>query len=161
MIKLWSYDVECFKNLFSITFVNMTDYFNKFSDCVDKKGKPIPITECISVEEIEKRLSEIETKIFWISDEDDSMLLELVSFINSMAAYYETKVDENDVPYQVPVRTDCYGFNCLMYDDTMIKAFMMYFNQFTSTKALLQYLYQLSKKITAKDFDKSQFYEDS
>ena len=161
MIKLWSYDVECFKNLFSITFVNMTDYFNKFSDCVDKKGKPIPMTECISVDEIEKRLSEIETKIFWISDEDDSMLLELVSFINSMAAYYETKVDENDVPYQVPVRTDCYGFNCLMYDDTMIKAFMMYFNQFTSTKALLQYLYQLSKKITAKDFDKSQFYEDS
>lgn len=160
MINPWSYDVECFPNLFSITFVNVKDYNSKFSDCVDSNKKPIPLVECISVNEIINRLDSIETKIFYINDTDDHMLLELVSFINNMAAHYVTKYD-NDVPYQEAIRTDCFGFNSLSYDDTMIKAFMMYFNQFTTTKALLQYLYNLSKKITAPGFNKELFYEDS
>ena len=45
-------DVECFPNMFSITFVDLKDYLDKFADCVDisvdKNGKekrtPVPIT---------------------------------------------------------------------------------------------------------------------
>ena len=84
-------DVECFVNLFSVTFVDMKDYFQKFADCVDKKGKPIPLTEKLSVAEIEKRLKTVKNHKFWISDTDDSQLLELVSYINQMQAVYKTK----------------------------------------------------------------------
>ena len=41
----------------------MKDYFQKFADCVDEKGKPIPLTEKLSVAEIEKRLESVERKI--------------------------------------------------------------------------------------------------
>lgn len=68
MIYSWGYDVECFPNMFSITFVNMKDYFDKFSDCVDKKGKPIPLTEKLTVNEIKDRLKSVEHKMFYISD---------------------------------------------------------------------------------------------
>ena len=47
-------DVEIFPNLFSITFVDLRDYFNKFADCVNEKGKPIALTEKLSVAEIKK-----------------------------------------------------------------------------------------------------------
>ena len=57
MIISEAVDVECFVNLFSVTFVDMKDYFQKFADCIDdEKGKPIPLTEKLSVAEIEKRL---------------------------------------------------------------------------------------------------------
>jgi hypothetical protein len=44
MIISEAVDVECFINLFSVTFVDMKGYFQKFADCVDEKGKPIPLT---------------------------------------------------------------------------------------------------------------------
>ena len=49
-------DVECFVNLFSVTFVDLKDYLQKFADCVDEKGRPIALTEKLSVAEIKKRL---------------------------------------------------------------------------------------------------------
>ena len=49
MIKCIAFDVEVLPNLFSIVFINLNDYLIKFSDCVDKKGKAIPLTECLSV----------------------------------------------------------------------------------------------------------------
>ena len=66
------YDIEIFPNLFSVTFVDMSSYFKTFSDCVDAKGKPIALTEKLSVAEIKERLNRVESKIFWISDTDDS-----------------------------------------------------------------------------------------
>lgn len=153
-------DVECFINLFSITYVDMQDYFQKFADCVDEKGKPIPMTEKISVEEIKARLNACKKDIFWISDEDDSQLLSLVAYINSMQAKYETKVTKDGDIIQIPIRYDLFGFNVLGYDDLMTKAFLMYFNRFEKTKYLLEKLKSISDKILSLQKDKGAFYED-
>ena len=153
-------DVEIFINLFSVTFVDLKDYLQKFADCVDKDGKPVPITEKLSVAEIEKRLESVQSDIFWISDTDDSQLLELVSYINQMQATYQTKTSPNGEVYQIPIRYDLYGFNNLGYDDLMIKAFLMYYNRFDKTKYLIEKLKEISDKIIRLQSDKSAFYED-
>ena len=154
MIKSWAADCEIFPNLFSVTFVNLQHYMQIFTDCVDEKGRPIALTEKLSVAEIKSRLDKVEYKIFWISDTDDSQLLELVSYINGMQAHYDTKVDESGNVTQIPVRTDLFGFNNQGYDDLMIKGFMMHFNRYDTTKALIKYLYNLSKKIIDLQSDK-------
>ena len=160
MINSWAVDVEIFINLFSVTFVNLKDYMKVFADCVDDKGKPIALTEKLSVSEIKSRLDKIESKIFKISDSDDSQLLELAAYINNMQAHYDTIEDKNGKIIQVPNRTDLYGFNNLGYDDLMIKGFMMRFNRYDTTKALIKYLYNLNKKIIDLQKDKSAFYGD-
>ena len=76
MIDSQSMDVEVFPNLFSVTFVDLQDYMKTFSDCVDAKGKPIALTEKLSVAEIKSRLDKVKSKVFWISDTDDSQLVE-------------------------------------------------------------------------------------
>ena len=160
MINSLAYDVEIFPNLFSITFVDLQDYLNIFKDCVDSEEKPKPLTECLSVANIKRRLDEVKCKIFYISDTDDSQLLELVSYINQMEAHYETKSTDDGMIIQVPVRYDLFGFNNQSYDDLMIKGFMMRFNQFDTTKELIKYLYELSKKIISLQNDKDAFYND-
>ena len=160
MINSLGMDVEIFPNLFSITYIDLKDYLNKFKDCVDAKGKPKALTECLTVKEIKKRLDSVKSYIFWISDTDDSQLVEMVAFINNMTARYETKTSDAGEIYQIPIRTDLFGFNNQGYDDLMIKGFMMYFNRFDSTKALIQYLYNLSKKIIKLQSDKDVFYND-
>ena len=160
MINSWAFDVEIFPNLFSVTFINLKDYMKMFSDCVNEKGKPIALTEKLSVSEIKSRLDKIESKIFKISDSDDSQLLELAAYINNMQAHYDTIEDKNGKIIQVPNRTDLYGFNNLGYDDLMIKGFMMRFNRYDTTKALIKYLYNLSKKIIDLQKDKNAFYSD-
>jgi len=154
MIKSYAMDVEIFPNLFSVTFVDVQDYMKTFADC---NGA---LTENISVAEIKSRLNSIKSKIFWISDKNDSQLLELAAFINGLQAYYDTKTDDEGKVYQIPVRTDLFGFNNQGYDDLMIKGFMMHFNRFDTTKALIKYLYNLSKKIIDLQNDKETFYND-
>lgn len=160
MIHSYAYDVEIFPNMFSIIFVNLKDYLNKFKDCVDEKGKPKALTECLSVKEIKSNLEEVESFTFYISDTNDSQLLELVAFINKMQAYYETKTDDNGQIIQEAVRYDLYGFNNQGYDDLMIKAFMMMFNRFDTTKELIKYLKEISDKIIKLQSDKDSFYND-
>ena len=82
MINSYAVDVEIFVNLFSVTFVDMKDYLQKFTDCVDERGQPIALTEKLSVKEIKERLDTVKTDVFWISDTNDSQLLALVSYIN-------------------------------------------------------------------------------
>ena len=153
-------DVEIFINLFSVTFVDMKDYFNKFKDCVDTEGKPIALTEKLSVAEIKRRLDSIKCDIFWISDTNDSQLLELVSYINAMEAHYITKTTEDGNVVQNPVRTDLFGFNNQGYDDLMIKAFLMYFNRFDNTNYLIIKLKEISDKIIKLQSDKDAFFQD-
>ena len=62
MIKSFGMDVECFVNLFSITFVDLKDYLKHFEDCVDAKGKPKALTECLTVAEIKERLEDVKTE---------------------------------------------------------------------------------------------------
>ena len=153
-------DVEDFPNMFSITFVDMKDYFQKFADCVDSNGKPIPITEKLSVAEIIKRLDSVKSDIFWISDTDDSQLLSMIAYINGMQAKYETKTNDDGTITQIPIRYDLFGFNNNGYDDLMIKALLMYYNRFDSTKDLLKKLKNVNDKIISLQSDKSAFYED-
>ena len=160
MIISKAMDVEIFPNLFSVTFVDLKDYLAKFADCVNKKGKPEAVTECLTVNEIKKRLEEVKSDIFWISDTNDDQLVELVAYINAMQSHYETKTSNEGEVYQVPIRTDLFGFNNHGYDDLMIKGFMMHFNRFDTTKALINYLYNLSKKIISMQNDKDAFYND-
>ena len=158
MIISEAFDVECFINLFSVIFVDLKDYLQKFADCIDE-GNPIPMTEKLSVAEIEKRLSEVKSHTFYISDTDDSQLLELVSYINQMQAIYETKTSPEGEVYQVPIRHDLFGFNSSGYDDLMIKAFLMYYNRFDK-KYLCEKLKEVSDKIIKLQSDKTAFYED-
>lgn len=153
-------DVEIFPNLFSITFVDLKDYLNTFRDCVDSKGKPKALTECLTVAEIKRRLDTVKSDIFYISDTDDNQLIELVGYINSMEAHYETITTADGNVTQTPIRTDLYGFNNLSYDDLMIKSFLMYFNRFDSTKHLIEFLYNISQKIIKLQSDKDAFYND-
>lgn len=160
MIKSLAYDVEIFPNLFSITFIDLKDYLLKFKDCVDSKGKPKALTECLSVAEIKARLDKVKSDIFYISDTDDSQLLELVSYINQMEARYNTVTTSDGNVTQEAVRTDLFGFNNQGYDDYMIKGFLMHFNRFDTTKELIKYLYELSKKIISLQNDKDAFFND-
>ena len=160
MIHSKCMDCEIFTNLFSITFVDLKDYLNTFKDCVDSKGKPKALTECLTVAEIKRRLDLVKSNIFYISDTDDSQLIELVGYLNNMQAHYETITTADGNVTQIPIRTDLYGFNNQGYDDLMIKAFLMYFNRFDSTKDLIEFLYNISQKIIKLQSDKSAFFND-
>lgn len=139
MLEIWAYDVEILPNFFSITFVNLGDYYKKFKDCCKievKKGKekktPIPLTEKYTVEEIKKRLNEIEKKQFYITNNNDDQLLQLAGFVNSMNR---------------GKRTQLYGYNNLSYDKLMVACFLMYVGIYGSTKEIITTLYETSKKI--------------
>ena len=160
MIISKSVDIEIFPNLFSVTFVDLKSYLDTFRDCVDKKGRPKALTECLTVAEIKRRLDTVKSDIFYISDTDDSQLVELVGYINKMEAHYETTTTIDGNITQIPIRTDLYGFNNLGYDDLMIKAFLMYFNRFDSTKHLIEFLYNISQKIIKLQSDKDAFWND-
>ena len=153
-------DIEIFPNLFSVTFISLKSYLDTFRDCVDKKGRPKALTECLTVAEIKRRLDTVKSDIFYISDTDDSQLVELVGYINKMEAHYETTTTIDGNVTQIPIRTDLYGFNNLGYDDLMIKAFLMYFNRFDSTKHLIEFLYNISQKIIKLQSDKDAFWND-
>ena len=160
MIISKSVDIEIFPNLFSVTFVDLKSYLDTFRDCVDKKGKPKALTECLTVAEIKRRLDTVKSDIFYISDTDDSQLVELVGYINKMEAHYETTTTIDGNVTQIPIRTDLYGFNNQGYDDLMIKAFLMHFNRFDSTKYLIEFLYNISQKIIKLQSDKDAFFND-
>ena len=160
MINSFGMDVEIFPNLFSITFVNLKDYLSTFKDCVDNKGHPLALTECLTVAEIKERLDKIDSKVFWISDTDDSQLLDMVSYINTMQPYYNTITTSDGNVTQEPIRTDLFGFNNKSYDDLMIKAFLMMFNRFDTTKELIKYLKEINDKIIKLQNDKDAFYND-
>lgn len=160
MINSQAMDVEVFPNLFSITFIDIRDYLNKFKDCVDSKGKPLALPECLTVKEIKHRLNSIKSHVFWISDTDDSQLLPLVSYLNNMNAKYITTTDANGKVNQVPFRTDLFGYNNQDYDDTMIKFFLMNFNRFDNTKTLCYKIYEFSQKIIELQNDREQYWQD-
>lgn len=160
MTRCLAMDVEIFPNLFSITFVDLNDYLKTFADCTDDKGKPLPLPEVLSVKEIKERLDKVKSDIFYISDTDDSQLLSLVSYINSMGFKYDTKFSEDGSMYQEVIRTDLYGFNNQGYDDLMVSAFLMYFKRFDTTKELIKKLKDINDKIISLQSDRDAFYND-
>ena len=153
------YDLEIFPNMFSGIYIDIANYLKTFADCVNDKGKPIPLTEKLSVAEIEERLDNIPVRTFCITDTDDSQLLEWVAYINDMTAYFKT-TEVNGVVTQEPVRYDMYGFNSLDYDDNLMRAFMMNFNRYDNSKALIKFIRRISDKLIDLQNDKDAFYND-
>ena len=145
MIDVYSYDVEVLPNFFCITITDVNDYINVFKDCVDvnKKDKPIPLTQVLTVKEIKHRLSTVKRKQFYITDKDDSQLLSMLGYINSMNPHYI--VDTNNK--QIPVRSDWFGYNSNSYDKIMIAGLLMYYGQTNSSKELITKLHELSRHI--------------
>lgn len=152
MIKTFAYDVEVLPNFFSITIVSVNSYLSIFKDCVNSKGKPIPLIQKYKVEEIKQKLLEVEKKSFYITDTNDSQLLSILGYLNKLRPYY----DEN----HVPIRSDLFGYNSKRYDKLMVAALLMYAGQCDSTKELIKKLYNLSKKIINLQNDSELFYKD-
>lgn len=93
MIDSYAYDIEVLPNFFSITIVDVGSYLVTFADCVDDKQKPIPLTKKYSVKDIIKTLDKVNKKCFFITDTDDSMLLEMVGYLNKMQPHYDEKAN--------------------------------------------------------------------
>lgn len=147
MVNLWAYDVEILPNFFSITFVNIASYLKQFKDCCKteiKKGKekktPIPLTEKYTVKEIIEKLDKVEKKQFYITNNNDSQLLQLAGFINSM----------NQGQF-----TQLYGYNNLNYDKLMVACFLMYLGIYGSTQEIITTLFETSQKIISLQDDRN------
>ena len=160
MIHSICYDIEIFPNMFSAIYMDLREYLNTFKDCVDEKGRPKALTECLTVKEIKERLDGINVRTFYITDEDDSQLLEWVAYLNGMQPYYATKEDSNGALVQEPIMYDAFGFNSLYYDDNMTRAFLMNFNRFDNSKYLIKYLRKINDKLISLQNDNDSFYQD-
>lgn len=141
MINIYSYDVEVLPNFFCITITEVDSYLDTFKDCVtnDEKQKPIPLTQVLTVAEIKNRLDTVKRKKFYITENDDTQLLPMLGYINSMRPHY----DDNNIP----IRSDWFGYNSNSYDKLMIAGLLMYAGQTNSVKELTTKLYELSKHI--------------
>ena len=149
MIITKFYDIEVLKNFFSITIVDITSYLNIMKDACkievekDKEVKtPIPLVQKYTVKEIKELLNQVKVEQYYITDNDDSQLLSMVSAINNMR-YHKEIVDNNEVD----IITHLYGYNSSKYDDLMIAALLMHFDQYNTTKELIRMLYETSQKI--------------
>lgn len=138
MIKSYCYDIEVLPNFFSITFIDLNSYLNEFKNCVNKEGKPIPLIQKYTVNDIKNKLNKVTVHSFYITDKDDSQLLSMLSFINQFRPHYENNV---------AIRTDCFGYNSSRYDKLECAALLMFANQTNSTKELITKLYETSKNI--------------
>lgn len=147
MVKAIAFDVEILPNIFSITFVDINHYMEVFKDCVDDKGKPIPMTEILSVAEIKARLDKVNSKQFYITDKDDSQLFPMINYINNLAATKD-------------VRYDLYGYNNQAYDNLMIAALLSNVLRCDNTKELITYLYNTSKRIIELQNSDGKFVKD-
>ena len=139
MILSRSYDVEVLPNFFSITITDVNDYLRVFADCVNEKGKSIPLVQKLTVKEIKERLTIVKRCSFYITDKDDSQLLQMLATINNMRPF----VDDDGKA----IRTDMFGYNSSKYDKLMVSGLLMWANQVNSTKELITKLYELSKHI--------------
>lgn len=153
MIITYAYDVEVLPNFFSVTIVNVSDYLKKFENACDisiKKGKeiktPKPLTQKYTVKEIKNILDSVKKYQFYITDKDDSQLLNMLSFFNSLRPHINKQ--------GIAVRYDLFGYNSNHYDKLMIAALLMYANQVNNSKELITKLYDLSKTIVSSDDDK-------
>lgn len=121
------YDVEVTRNYFSVVFVDLRSYLKTFADCVDDKGKAIPIIDKLSVAEIKKRLETIPKKRFVLYEDDDTDLFSLLYWLQQKADYF--------------------GYNNRKYDRLMLSALLMYYNQFDKPSKLITFLYETSQRV--------------
>ena len=146
MIHSLAVDLEVFENMISFTFVDVRDYLDKFAYC---KGA---LTDTLTVEEIKSRLDSVKSWIFYVTDTDDSQMLELIDFFEKMRPI--TK-DDGTVD-----RYDLFGYNNQAYDDMMTRAFLMYWNRFDTSKQLCSFLKEVNNKLISLQDDKDALWND-
>lgn len=146
MIHSLAVDLEVFENMISFTFVDVRDYLEKFADCKDA------LTDTLTVEEIKSRLDSVKSWIFYVTDTDDSQMLELIDFFEKMRPI--TK-DDGTVD-----RYDLFGYNNQAYDDMMTRAFLMYWNRFDTSKQLCSFLKEVNNKLISLQDDKDALWND-
>lgn len=146
MIHSLAVDLEVFENMISFTFVDLKDYLNKFADCKDA------LTDSLTVKEIVERLDSVKSWIFYVSDTDDSQMLSIIDFFEKMRP-----IEHEDGSVE---RYDLYGYNNQVYDDMLIKAFLMYWNRFDNTKQLCSFLKEVNDKIISLQDDKDALWQD-
>lgn len=147
MIILDAYDVEIFPNFFSISIINVTSYLKVFEDVVDKKGKPIPLVQMLSVQEIKRRLDTVKKEKYWISDTNDSQLLPMIGALNGRAQHMLPETHEK-------VTTHMFSYNGLRYDKLMVACLLMNALMIDSTKELILKLYDTSQAIINSQDDR-------
>ena len=133
MINCIAYDVEVLPNFFSITFISLNDYLKVFKDCRDSNDKAIPLVQKLSVVEIKDRLSKVKSWQYYITDTDDTQLIPLIGFINSLRIK-----EENGVI----IRNDLYGFNSKSYDKLMVAGLLSFFQRYDTPQRLCKQLYE-------------------
>ena len=142
MTHLAAYDVEILPNFFSIVIVDVNSYLREFADAcvINKKGKsePVPLTQIFTVEKIKEKLSKVKCKKFYITDIDDSQLLQMIANINNLRY-----IDSNNIVHN----THMFGYNSMSYDKLMMAGLLAFFGTTNTTKELITKLYELSKKI--------------
>lgn len=142
MIYLKAYDVEILPNFFSVVIIDVNSYLREFKNAcvINKKGKeePVPLTQIFTVEEIKNKLNKVNCKKFYITDTDDSQLLQMMAYFNNMFG-----INANNIPYT----THMFGYNSMSYDKLMIAGLLAFFGTTNTTKELITKLYELSKKI--------------
>ena len=138
MILSKAYDVEILPNFFSIVIVDVNDYLKTFVDANDGKN-PIPLVQKYTVAEIKEKLANVKKHKYYITDKDDSQLIQMLGCINNMRPHLTNE--------GVAVRTDMFGYNSSRYDRLMVAGLLMLHDQTNSTKELITKLYELSKKI--------------
>lgn len=138
MILSKAYDVEILPNFFSIVIVDVNDYLKTFADANDGKN-PIPLVQKYTVAEIKEKLANVKKHKYYITDKDDSQLIQMLGCINNMRPHLTNE--------GVAVRTDMFGYNSSRYDRLMVAGLLMLHDQTNSTKELITKLYELSKKI--------------
>lgn len=146
MIHSLAVDLEVFENMISFTFVDVRDYLDKFADC---KGA---LTDTLTVEEIKSRLDSVKSWIFYITDTDDSQMLELIDFFEKM---HPITKDDGTVD-----RYDLFGYNNQAYDDMMTRAFLMYWNRFDTSKQFCSFLKEVNNKLISLQDDKDALWND-
>ena len=143
MTYLKAYDVEILPNFFSITIVDVHSYLREFEDAcvINKKGKkePVPLTSIFTVEQIKEKLNKVKTYAYYITDTDDSQLLQMIACINNLR---EVDTINNKIN-----NTHMFGYNSMSYDKIMVSGLLAYFGTVNTTKELITKLYELSKKI--------------
>ena len=156
MILTKAYDVEILPNFFSITIIDLGDYLKVFKDVckVDGRGrsKPVPLTQLLTVAQIKERLATVKSVEFYITDTDDSQLIDMLGYLNSLMPYVDEK-NERFVNH-------LYGYNSGSYDMYMVAALLMFATHTNTTKELITKLYDVSKSIIELQNTKDGFWKD-
>jgi len=130
-MKIYTYDIETFKNFFSVIFIDMDEYIPMRKSITNNKGNLI-----VSETEKIKAINSVPHETFVISAVDDyerNDLLKLITFINRNIYLA--------------------GFNSVAYDDMILKFILINIYKFKNVKDVCKKINDFSDKLVNSDYD--------